>query len=116
MIRYRPMNFILDWADAKARRTRINHKVIFDDARPTCGDRFLVPFPDEKHSQVEDRFISIGTSSKNRVILVVHTEYDEDDAIIIIRFINARKATPAEREVYEKAKDRKRNGRNASRI
>jgi len=35
----------------------------------------------------------------------VHTEYDEDDAIIIIRFINARKATPAEREVYEKAKD-----------
>jgi hypothetical protein len=29
----------------------------------------------------------------------------KDDAIIIIKFINARKATPAEREVYEKAKD-----------
>jgi len=60
-------------------------------------------FPDETHSQVEERLISIGTSSKNRVILVVHTEYDEDNAIII-RFINARKATPAEREIYEKAK------------
>jgi len=99
------MKLIFDWDDAKARRNRIKHKVSFDEARSIFGDRFLVTFPDEKHSQVEDRFISIGTSSKNRVILVVHTEYDEDDAIIIIRFINARKATPAEREVYEKAKD-----------
>ena len=98
------MKLIFDWDDAKARRNRVKHKVSFDEARSIFGDRFLVTFPDEKHSQIEERLISIGTSSKNRVILVAHTEYNEDDAIII-RFINARKATPAEREVYEKAKD-----------
>jgi len=98
------MKLIFDWDEAKARRNRMKHKVSFEESRSIFGDRFLVTFPDEKHSQVEQRFISIGTSSKNRVILVVHTEYNEDDAIII-RFINARKTTPAEREVYEKAKD-----------
>jgi uncharacterized DUF497 family protein len=97
------VNLIFEWDEAKARRNRIKHKIGFDEARTVFGDPFLVTFPDEYHSQKEERFISIGTSTKNRVILVAHTEHHEDDAIVI-RFINARRATPAEREIYEKTK------------
>jgi len=47
------MKLIFDWDDAKARRNRIKHKVSFDEARSIFGDRFLVTFPDEKHSTSE---------------------------------------------------------------
>lgn len=56
------MKLIFDWDERKARRNRTKHKVSFDEARSVFGDRFLVTFPDEKHSQVEERLISIGTS------------------------------------------------------
>lgn len=97
------MKLVFDWDESKARRNRTKHRVSFDEARTVFGDPFLVTFPDESHSQDEQRLISIGTSSKNRVILVVHTE-EAEDGDIVMRFINARKATAAEREVYEKAK------------
>ena len=45
----------------------------------------------------EDRLISIGLSSKSRVLLAVHIEPAE----MIIRIISCRKATPNERNVYE---------------
>ena len=98
------MKLIFDWDEEKARRNRSKHKVSFDEARTTFKDPFLVTFPDEYHSHEEERFISIGTSSKSRVILTVHMEYQEDD-VIVIRFINAKNVTPAEREIYERKKD-----------
>jgi uncharacterized protein len=97
------MKLVFDWDEDKARRNRAKHKISFDEAKTIFGDPFLITIPDELHSQDEPRLVSIGTSARNRVILVVHTERDEDDAIVI-RFINARKATAAERQVYEEAK------------
>jgi uncharacterized DUF497 family protein len=97
------MKLVFDWDEDKARRNRTKHKISFEEARTVFGDPSLVTFPDDFHSHREQRFISIGTSSKSRVILVVHTESQEADAIVI-RFINARKATAAERQNYEEAK------------
>jgi uncharacterized DUF497 family protein len=98
------MTLVFDWDEDKARRNRAKHKISFDEAKTIFGDPSLVTFPDEFHSHQEERFISIGTSSKSRVILIVHTEFEEADDVVI-RFINARKATPAERQIYEQAKD-----------
>ena len=97
------MRLIFDWDENKARRNRIKHKVSFDEARTIFNDPFMITFPDEFHSNHEQRLISIGTSSNNRVILIVHTESAEGNATAI-RLINARKATPAERQLYEKSK------------
>lgn len=97
------MKLIFDWDETKARHNRNVHKVGFDEARTVFNDPFLVTFPDDYHSDHEERFISIGLSSRNRIILIVHTENDEDDAIVI-RLISARKATASEREAYEKRK------------
>ena len=97
------VNLVFDWDEKKAHLNRTKHKVSFEEARTIFGDPFLVTFPDEFHSKGEQRFISIGASSKNRVILAVHLEHGEGDEVVI-RFINARKATPGERKIYEKAK------------
>lgn len=97
------MELVFDWDEDKARRNRVAHKISFDEARTIFNDLFLVTFPDEYHSHQDERFISIGTSLKNRIILVVHTE-GEENGVIVIRVISARKATTSERRVYEEKK------------
>jgi uncharacterized DUF497 family protein len=48
-----------------------------------------------------ERFISIGLSRRNRVLLAVHTEREEQNETIIIRIISCRKATQTERRRYD---------------
>jgi uncharacterized DUF497 family protein len=62
----------------------------------SCNNPFLLTFPDEGHSQVEERFVNIGRASKGNVLVVVHTERKGS-----IRIISSRKATATERRVYE---------------
>jgi uncharacterized DUF497 family protein len=90
------MDFLFEWDEVKARENARKHKVTFEEAVSVFTDPFLLTFPDEKHSETEDRFISIGRSERERVLLVVHT--DRGDAI---RLISCRKATSAERKTYE---------------
>ena len=98
------MELVFDWDENKARHKRMIHKVSFDEARTVFNDPFLITFPDEYHSNREARFISIGMSSKNRIILVIHTE-DTEDSATIIRLISARKVTSSEQKAYEKKQD-----------
>ena len=93
---------LFEWDENKARSNLEKHKVSFDEARTIFADPFLLTFVDEVHSDKEERFISIGLSESNRVLLVVHTEREEKRETIIIRIISCRKATSVERERYEK--------------
>ncbi len=95
------MEIIFEW-DAKKARTNIEkHKISFEETQTIFIDPFLVTFPDEFHSQNEERFISIGMSTRERVLLVVHTEREEIKERIIIRIFSCRKATLSERKIYE---------------
>lgn len=96
------MKMLFEWDENKARSNLEKHKVSFDEARTIFADPFLLTFVDEVHSDKEERFISIGLSESNRVLLVVHTEREEKRETIIIRIISCRKATSVERERYEK--------------
>ncbi|MBI3684710.1 MAG: BrnT family toxin [Acidobacteria bacterium] len=54
-------------------------------------------FPDTGHSSlVEPRFLTIGTSSRGRILVVAHTEHNDT-----VRIISARRATRHERRFYE---------------
>jgi uncharacterized DUF497 family protein len=97
------MKIVFEWDENKARANLEKHKINFDEARTIFVDPFLVTFVDELHSEKEERFISIGLSENNRVLLAVHTEREEKHETIIIRIISCRKATPAERKTYEKS-------------
>lgn len=88
---------IYEWDAAKARGNLRKHKVPFEEAASVFLDLLALTFPDPDHSAEEDREITIGFSSKKRVLFVSHCERGDR-----IRIISARKATKKERLQYEK--------------
>jgi uncharacterized DUF497 family protein len=85
-----------EWDRGKADNNYRKHKVTFDEAATVFYDPLAATFPDPDHSQSERRFISVGCSSRNRLLMVAHTEQGET-----IRIISARPATPHERRRHE---------------
>jgi uncharacterized DUF497 family protein len=85
-----------EWDSRKAFLNKRKHGVTFEEASTVFGDPLSITIPDPAHSIGEDRFIIIGTSANNKLIVVVHTDHDD-----IIRIISARKATAGERRQYE---------------
>ncbi|MCI0552160.1 MAG: BrnT family toxin [Anaerolineae bacterium] len=95
------MEIIFEWDARKARANLEKHKISFEEAQTIFTDPFLVTFPDEFHSEKEERLMSIGMSMQERVLLVVHTEREEISERSLIRIISCRKATTSERKIYE---------------
>lgn len=95
------MRLIFEWDDEKAQKNQRKHRVGFEEAKTIFSDPLLISFPDEYHSEDEQRLISIGASSQNRILLVVHSEILESSDTVVVRIISARKATASERRVYE---------------
>lgn len=96
------MELAFEWDARKARTNESQHKVSFEEAKTLFADPFLVTFPDEYHSDTEDRYISIGCSARGRILLVVHTERGAEEDVVI-RITSCRKATPSERRAYEES-------------
>jgi uncharacterized DUF497 family protein len=84
------------WDAAKATANVAKHGVSFPEAATVLQDPLSTTFPDDTHSADEPRSVTIGTSSRGRVLVVAHT--DRDDTI---RIISARRATRRERAFYE---------------
>lgn len=61
------------------------------------ADRLSTTFPDPEHSRLERRFLTIGASNQQRLLVVSHT----DERRGVVRIINARRATSHERRFYE---------------
>ena len=95
---------LFEWDPNKARRNLQIHGVSFDEASTTFKDTLSLTIADPLHSDEEDRFILIGNSAKNHLLVVVHTERGEN-----IRIISARKASKKERKQYEKNAKRSRH-------
>ena len=85
-----------EWDRDKAAQNLEKHQVSFDEAVTVFHDPLAATFDDPDHSAGEQRFITIGYSSPNRLIVVAHTERGES-----IRIINARLATSQERQRHE---------------
>lgn len=96
-----PSRLIFEFDPAKAESNLKKHGVSFREAITVFDDPLAETFPDELHSEEEDRFITIGLSSRQRVLFIAHRESENH-----IRLIGARPATPTEREVYEELKAR----------
>jgi uncharacterized DUF497 family protein len=88
------MEFERDEKKAKANLKK--HKVSFEEAGTVFDDLLFLIFADPDHSFDEKRFIIMGKSNKNRLLVVSFTERKPK-----IRLISARKATRAERKNYE---------------
>ena len=82
----------------RAKKNIRKHEVDFEEASSVFDDPMFITVIDEEHSEDEERYITIGFSNKNRLLLVAHTERDDH-----IRIISARKATKNEEKFYEEA-------------
>jgi uncharacterized protein len=90
------MKLTFEWNEVKAQENLKKHKVAFDEGKTIFNDPFLLTFPDADSSKDEERYINIGVSVKNRIIVLIHTERQGK-----IRIISCRKATARERRYYE---------------
>ena len=90
------MGLVFEWDKRKAQSNKRKHEVSFEEPSTVFGDTLSITIIDSAHSIGEDRFITIGTSTNNRLLVVVHL--DQRDAI---RIVSARKPTNAERKQYE---------------
>jgi uncharacterized DUF497 family protein len=95
---------LFDWDPIKAGRNINIHGVSFDEASTAFKDILSLTIYDPLHSDEEDRFILIGNSCKNRLLVIVHTEREDK-----IRIISARKTTKNERKQYEENAKRSRH-------
>jgi uncharacterized DUF497 family protein len=85
-----------EWDSKKAQSNKRKHGITFEEASTIFGDPLSITIPDPAHSVGEDRFITVGTSVDNKLLVVVHTDRDD-----IIRIISAPNATRSERRQYE---------------
>jgi uncharacterized DUF497 family protein len=85
-----------EWDSRKAQVNKRKHGIAFEEASTVFSDALSLTISDPAHSIGEDRFITIGISVKDRLIVVVHTDRGD-----IIRIISARKVTGNERKQYE---------------
>jgi uncharacterized DUF497 family protein len=93
------MGLLFEWDDRKAEQNLKKHGVSFDEASTAFGDTLSVTIDDPFHSVREQRFVTLGHSSKHRLLVVVHTDRSGR-----IRIISARPATRHERNTYEEAR------------
>jgi uncharacterized DUF497 family protein len=85
------------WDPRKASANVRKHGVSFDEASTAFADPLSITIPDPEHSAREERFILVGCSVRQRIIVVVHAERSKSD----IRLISARIAGRLERRIYE---------------
>jgi uncharacterized DUF497 family protein len=85
-----------EWDPTKAQRNWVKHKVTFQEAATVFGDPLAITYFDPDHSQDEDRFLTIGSSTTARLLIVSHTDRGD-----VTRIISARLATPKERRAFE---------------
>ena len=68
------MKLAFEWDEAKARENLKKHKVGFDEGKTIFNDPFLLTFPDIDTSDAEERYVNIGLSIRDRVLVLIHTE------------------------------------------
>lgn len=90
------MSIEFEWDPAKPAANLRKHGVSFEEASAAFWDPLSLAIPDPQHSQGEERFVLLGRTTANRLVVVVHV-----DRGARIRVISARPATRKERRQYE---------------
>jgi uncharacterized protein len=94
-----PLRF--SWDPRKAASNARKHGVSFQEAAAAFADPLSLTVVDPDHSEAESRFLLLGLSDRQRLLVVTHVERDDD----LVRLISARLATRRERRQYEEGDD-----------
>ena len=90
-----------EWDPVKAKANLVKHGIAFEEATTVFGDEFAVWTLDAASSQDEERWIMTGNSSRERLLVVIHTYLEISASAKVVRIISARRASRNERRQYE---------------
>ena len=90
-----------EWDENKARINLTNHHLSFAIAQRVFDDPNHLSVQD-RHEEGEERWQTLGRIGEVLIVLVAHTHREDDTGEEVVRIISARKATPKERQRYEK--------------
>ena len=90
------MGYTFEWDPEKADSNFQKHGVSFDEASTVFGDPLSLLMPDPDHSADEERYVVLGVSAQQKLLVVAFAERPPNT-----RLISARRATRAERKRYE---------------
>ena len=90
------MGYTFEWDPEKADANLQKHAVSFDEASTVFGDPLSLLMPDPDHSADEERYLVLGMSTREKLLVVAFAERPPNT-----RLISARRATRAERKRYE---------------
>ena len=88
-----------EWDSKKDANNLRKHGVSFEEAASVFNDMLAAVYEDPDHSVREQRYLTIGTSNRGRLLHIAYADRGER-----IRIINARRLTKTERDLYEKEK------------
>ena len=91
------MTITFEWDPDKAKSNWNKHHVTFEAASSVFMDDCARLMPDPDHSVRESRFLVLGISHLNRLLVVCHCDRKHGS---VIRIISARKATRREARNY----------------
>jgi uncharacterized DUF497 family protein len=77
------------------------HGITFEQASYVFSDPYALNKYDEEHSEQEDRWLLLGKSMNEVILVVVHT-FKDQDGIELVRIISARKASNNESKEYQR--------------
>lgn len=85
-----------EWDTDKAESNRRKHGVTFEVGMMVFRDPLSLTTHDPDHSYDEDRYLTMGTSDRGRLLIISHTDRGERT-----RIISVQRATRQERRIYE---------------
>lgn len=91
----KPVEF--EWDQANLDKNWTKHKVSNQEAEYVFLVNRFIMLEDKQHSQVEDRYVIIGHTLKEKILSLIITVRGK-----LIRIISARHASRKERQFYEK--------------
>ena len=89
-----------EWDNEKNKINIKKHHVSFEEAVEIFSDPLHLAILDNRFTYFEERWITIGQSSKGRLVVAANLYFDSDGEEVI-RIISAREATVYERKQYE---------------
>jgi len=86
-----------EWDTRKDKSNQKKHGISFIEAQSVFYDEYAIQFFDAEHStHTEERFLMLGMSANERLLLICHCVRNNNT----IRIISARKATNTESKSY----------------
>lgn len=89
------------WDAVKAKSNISKHGVTFTQAAMVLPDPLAISVFDVGHSEIEDRWFTLGRAGDGKLLSVSHTYQPTGSASARVRIISAREATRREHEQYE---------------